>query len=394
MYRIGQEEVDEVAKVILSKQLFRVGDPRDGHLQEVERFEQEWAQKIGTQYALLMCGGGTAALVCGLAGLGIGPGDEVIVPAYTWMSTATAVLTVGAIPVLAEVDETMALDPEDFEKKISPHTKAVIPVHMLGRPANLEKICAIAHAHGLKVMEDSCQMVGGSYHGRRTGSWGDAGAFSFNYYKIISTGGEGGALVTNDRAVYERAFVYHDSGSSFRPKASELQVPLFVAQQYRADEVMGAIARIQLTRLDGIISDLRRIRERIEEGVAGGKGLRIAPNNDPAGDCGVAVVFQFDNEERARGFMSASRVEGFVGIDSGKHVYTRWTPLREKRISHHPDMNPFNFPRNRGLRMEYGESACPRTLDLLRRTVFVMIHPDWTEEQVAARIEAIRGAAR
>ena len=136
MYRIGQEEVDEVAKVILSKQLFRVGDPRDGHLQEVERFEQEWAQKIGTQYALLMCGGGTAALVCGLAGLGIGPGDEVIVPAYTWMSTATAVLTVGAIPVLAEVDETMALDPEDFEKKISPHTKAVIPVHMLGRPAN------------------------------------------------------------------------------------------------------------------------------------------------------------------------------------------------------------------------------------------------------------------
>jgi dTDP-4-amino-4,6-dideoxygalactose transaminase len=394
MYRMGQEEVDEVAKVLLSKQLFRVGDPKAGHLQEVDRFEQEWAQKIGAKYALLMCGGGTAALVCGLAGLGIGPGDEVIVPAYTWMSTATSVLTVGAIPVLAEVDETMALDPDDFERKITPQTKAVIPVHMIGRPANLERICAIARTHGLKVLEDSCQMVGGSYHGKRTGTWGDAGAFSFNYYKIISTGGEGGSLVTNDRTVYERAFIYHDSGSGFRPMAAELKEPIFVAQQYRSDEVTGAIARIQITRLDGIIADLRRNRARMEAGVAGVKGLRIAPNNDTAGDCGVTSVFQFDSEEKARAFLAASKVDGFVGIDSGKHVYTNWTPLREKRVSHHPDMNPFNFPKNRGLRMNYDETACPRTLDLLRRSVFVSINPDWTEEQVAAQAKAIRNTAR
>lgn len=170
MYRAGQEEIDAVAKVIFSKQWFRVGDPKAGHLQEVERFEQEWAEKMGVTYAILMSGGGTASLVCALAGIGIGPGDEVIVPAYTWLATATSVLTVGAIPVLAEVDETLGLDPADFERKIGPNTKAVIPVHMSGRPANLEAILAIARKRGLKVIEDSCQMDGGSYKGRRTGS--------------------------------------------------------------------------------------------------------------------------------------------------------------------------------------------------------------------------------
>ena len=369
-----------------------MGDPKSGHLQEVERFEQEWAEKIGTKYSLLMCGGGTAAIVCALAGMGIGPGDEVIVPAYTWLATATSVLTVGAIPVLAEVDETMALDPDDFERKIGPHTKAVIPVHMVGRPANLERICAIARKHGLKVLEDSCQMVGGTYKGKRTGSWGDAGAFSFNFFKIISSGGEGGALVTSDRLIYERALMYHDSGSAFRPKAGEFTIPIFVAQQYRADEVMGAIARIQLQRLDGIIADLRRIRKTIEASAAGLKGLRVAPSNDPEGDCGVVVAFQFENEEKARAFNAAPGVGGYLGIDHGKHVYTQWSLLRNKLISHHPDMNPFSFPKNKGLRVDYSDTACPKTLALLRRTVFLQLDPDWTSATVKSKIEAIRKA--
>jgi dTDP-4-amino-4,6-dideoxygalactose transaminase len=388
---MGQEEVDEVTKVILSKQLFRVGDPKAGHLQEVNRFEKEWAGKIGTTYGLLMCGGGTAAIVCGLAGMGVGPGDEVIVPAYTWLATATSVLTVGAIPVLAEVDETMALDPADFERKIGPHTKAVIPVHMLGRPANMEKIMAIARARGIKVLEDSCQMVGGSYKGRRTGSWGDAGAFSLNYFKIITAGGEGGALVTNDRTIYETAFVYHDSGAAFRPAAGDLQIPIFVAQQYRADEVMGAIARIQMQRMDGIIADLRRVRKAVEAGVAG-SGLVIAPSNDPEGDCGVVCAFRFESEEKARAFCKSPGVGGYVGIDHGKHVYTAWEPLRAKRISHHPDMNPFFFAKNKGLRMDYSDTAAPKTLALLRRTVFCGMNPDWKEADVAAKIAALKAA--
>jgi dTDP-4-amino-4,6-dideoxygalactose transaminase len=394
MYRAGQEEIDEVAKVILSKQWFRVGDAKAGHLQEVQLFEQEWAEKMGVTYALLMSGGGTAGLVCALAGLGIGPGDEVIVPAYTWLATATSVLTVGAIPVLAEVDETLGLDPADFERKIGPKVKAVIPVHMSGRSANLEAILAIARKRGIKVVEDSCQMDGGSFKGRRTGTWGDVGVFSLNYYKIISAGGEGGILVTNDRTLFEKATIYHDSGSAFRPQAGELQTPIFVAQQYRASEVMGAIARVQMGRMDGIIADLRRIRNRLADALAGQKEVTVAPSNDQAGDCGVMLTLQFKNEAKARAFAAAPGIGGFVVIDHGKHVYTNWEPLREKRISHHPDMNPFFFAKNKGLRADYSDTACPRTLEILRRTVYVSVNPDWTDEQVKAKQDALKAAAQ
>ncbi len=391
MYRIGKEEIEEVRKVIKSGQLFRVGEASSGHLGECDLFEQEWSEKIGSEYSLLMCGGGTAALVCALAGIGVGPGDEVIVPAYTWLATATSVLTVGGIPVLAEVDETMALDPADFERKIGPNTKAVIPVHMVGRPANLEAIVRIARKHNLKVVEDSCQMIGGTFKGKRTGTWGDAGAFSFNWFKIISCG-EGGALVTDDREIYEIASIYSDSGSAFRPKACELQVPIFVAQQYRADEVMAAIMRVQMKRLDGILADLRRARKRFEEEAKAVPGIRVAPSNDPDGDCGVVMTLQFDDEKRARAFVDVCPLQGWLGIDHGKHVYTNWTPLLEKRIMHHPDMNPFNFPQNQGLRMDYSEEACPKTLELLRRTFFISMNPEWTEDEIKSGSSALKGA--
>ncbi len=391
MYRIGEEEVEEVRKVLLSGHLFRVGEGVEGHLHEVDRFEHEWAQLIGTEYALCMNGGGTAALICGLVGMGIGPGDEVIVPGYTWMATATSVLAVGAIPVIAEVDETLALDPEDVRRKITPNTRAIIPVHMVGRPANLQALLEISREHGVMVLEDCCQADGGSYRGKRLGSWGDAGAFSFNYFKIISCG-EGGALTTNDRTLYERALVFHDGGATFRPYAKDLSIPIFVGIQLRADEVMGAILRVQLRRLDGILSDLRRIRKRFEQELADLLGLRLAPNNDPEGDCGVVVAFQFDSEADARHF--ASEIGGWLPIDSGKHVYSNWEPLLAKRIMHHPDMNPFNHPRNQRLRTDYTPDMCPRTLDILKRTVFLSLHPDWSEEEVSRRIEACRKAVK
>jgi len=391
MYRIGEEEVEEVRKVLLSGHLFRVGEGVEGHLHEVDQFEREWAQTIGTEYALCMAGGGTAALICGLVGMGIGPGDEVIVPGYTWMATATSVLAVGAIPVIAEVDETLALDPEDVRRKITPNTRAIIPVHMVGRPANMQALLDIAREHDLMVLEDCCQADGGSYQGKRLGSWGNAGAFSFNYFKIISCG-EGGALNTSDRTLYERALVFHDGGAAFRPYAKDLGIPIFVGIQLRADEVMGAILRVQLRRLDGILSDLRRIRKRFEQELADTPGLRIAPNNDPEGDCGVVVAFQFDSEGQARAF--ARETGGWLPIDSGKHVYSNWEPLLQKRIMHHPDMNPFHHPRNQGLRTDYTPDMCPRTLDVLSRTVFISLHPDWSDEEVSRRVEACRRGAK
>ncbi|MCM8819049.1 MAG: DegT/DnrJ/EryC1/StrS family aminotransferase, partial [Candidatus Omnitrophica bacterium] len=292
MYRIGKEEIKAIEKVIKSKELFRVKN-KEG---ECNKFEKEWAKKIDVKYALLMSGGGTASLICGLVGLDIGPGDEVLIPAYTFMATAASVLIVGAIPVVVEVDETCTIDPFDIEKKITKNTKAIIPVHMVGFPCNMEKIMNIAKRYNLKVLEDCCQAVGGSFKGKRLGSWGDAGAYSFNYFKIISCG-EGGCLVTNDRIIYEKASIFHDSGTAFRPYAGEFSIPIFLGLQFRASEIMGAIMRIQLKRLDKILKDLRKNKRRIMEEMENVSGVEFAPSNDIDGDCGVMIPFRFENEE-------------------------------------------------------------------------------------------------
>ena len=203
MYVIGQEEADAVRRVIESRQLFRY---RGGEGGETDQFETEWAEKIGVKYALTVTSG-TAGLMCALAGLGLELGDQVIVPAYTWMATAVAPLPFGAIPVLAEVDETLTLDAADVERKITPRTKAVIPVHMSGFPSNMDAVMEAAARHDLKVVEDACQACGGVYKGKRLGSIGHAGAFSFNQFKVISCG-EAGATVTNDPDLYHWATMY------------------------------------------------------------------------------------------------------------------------------------------------------------------------------------------
>jgi dTDP-4-amino-4,6-dideoxygalactose transaminase len=393
MYRVGNEELSEIAKVLATKQLFRNHDPSPGQLQECLNFEREWAERMGRRYALLLSGGGTAALVCSLVGLGIGPGDEVIIPGYTFMATASAVLAVGAIPVLAEIDATLAMDPQDLQRKIGPHTRAVIPVHMMGVPCNMLALCSVARDHHLKVIEDCAQAHGGSFHGKRLGAWGDAGAFSFNDYKVIGCG-DGGGLITDSENVFERALVYHDSGVTFRPIAQTLKVPLFAGLQFRATEIMGAIMRIQLRRHDGILSDLRRIRHSFMQELRDSPGISFAPSNDSEGDCGVSVTFRFDSEAKARDFARAEGVSGWLPIDTGRHVYCNWEPILEQRAGAHPALNPYALAANASLRKEWRKDSCPETLEILRRTVFVSVNPDWSNDDVGQRIDACRRAGR
>jgi hypothetical protein len=265
----------------------------------------------------------------------------------------------------------------------------VMPVHMIGRPADMGRITEIARRRGILVLEDACQADGGSYKGKRLGSWGNAGAFSFNYYKIISAG-EGGAVVSDDRKVYERALIHHDSGIAFRFSAKELSSPVFLGQQYRMSEIIGAVLRMQVRRLDGILSDLRKARRRLLEGLSGVPGAVPLRDNDPEGDCGQTLGFRFDSERKARAFAGAEGVHGSLPIDSDKHVYSNWTPILEKRGAHHPALDPFRLPQNRKLRTDYSADMCPRTLEHLKRTVFLSINPDWTDEETAARITVCR----
>ena len=180
-----------------------------------------------------------------MVGCGIGPGDEVLVPAYTWVATAAAPLAVGAVPVLTEINQTLTIDPDDIRRKISPRTKAIIVVHMLNLVCDMDAIMAIAKEHDLLVIEDACQAVGVTYRGRRCGTIGDAGAFSFNVHKNIQAG-EGGAVLTNSQRAYTRALMYHDVGSYIREGRADTSEAVFIGQNYRMTNLAAAILRAQI----------------------------------------------------------------------------------------------------------------------------------------------------
>jgi len=383
MFRMGKEEVEAVERVIATKELFRVNNG----LKEAEKFEENWAKTIGTDYAILLSSG-TGALISALVGLGVGPGDEVIVPGYTFMASASAVLAVGAIPVLAEIDETMTIDVEDIEKKISKHTKAIIPVHICGYPCNMDAICAIAKKHNLYIVEDACQADGGRYKGKRLGSIGDAGAFSFNYYKLISAG-EGGAIVTNNKLVYDRAMIYHDGGAAFRPYASDFEVPVFMGTQMRTNEVSAAILNVQLSRMDGIIEDLRKIKKTMTEALSGCDKFTIAPSYDIEGDLATHLPLRFADVETAKKFAEDETIGGMLVVNSGKHIYYNWAPVMEKRGAHCDTLNPYNLPQNKDLNMDCTPDMLPKTNDLVKRTYHLPLHCDWSEEETQAKIAAI-----
>ena len=386
MYRIGKEEIDAVRNVIEQRSLFKINNK----LQETMHAEEEMKVLFGTKYPLLMTNG-YAALTCALIGMGIGPGDEVIVPAYTYISTAMAVVSAGAMPVIAEVDETLTLCPEDTERKITPRTKAIIPVHIQGFPSNMDALMALADKYGIKVLEDACQADGGSYHGKRLGTIGHAGALSFNYYKVI-TAGEGGALLTDDHTIFERALIYHDSSAVayFGNQLEDVETNLFCGSEFRTNEISSAILRIQMQRLDGILADLRRNKAAMMQAL--GDVCTFIPSHDIEGDCGTTLAIRFETAEAAAAFSKADGIGGTVPINTGKHVYCNWTPIMNKVGALHPLMDPFKMEANRDIVPDYRADMCPRTLDLLARTVYISVNPDWTAEELQAKIEAIRRA--
>ncbi|MBO7659679.1 MAG: aminotransferase class I/II-fold pyridoxal phosphate-dependent enzyme [Clostridia bacterium] len=390
MYRIGQEEIDAVARAIMSRQFFKINAAG----QEVYNFEEEWKSLTGSGYMITMTSG-FAALSSALIGLGIGPGDEVIVPAYTYIASALAVTSVGAIPVIADVDDTLTLDMDDVLRKLSPHTKAVMPVYIQGFPADLDKLTAMAQDYGFAIVEDACQADGGMYKGRYLGTIGDAGAYSFNYFKVI-TSGEGGALVTNNRQVYERALIYHDSSAVafFGDQLNGISQPLFGGTEFRISDITGAILREQLKKMPGILADLRRNRDALAALVCENGPFTQAPSHDIEGDCGTTLALRFDTAEECRAVQARCLEKGLwltVPIDTGKHIYTNWTQIMEKRGALHPAMDPFLMKENQGLQMNYTPDMCPRTLDLLSRTAYVGISPDWTAADIEATAAILKG---
>ena len=376
MAKIGLREFTNVAKVMADGRLLRYGKGARGY---TEAFEKDFAEQMGVAHVLTV-NSGTSALIAALAAAGIGPGDEVLVPAYTWVSTAIAPLAVGAVPVLVNIDESLTIDPAEIERSITPWTKAIMPVHMLNLPCNMDAIMAIARKHGLVVVEDACQAIGVTYKGRCLGTIGDLGAMSFNHHKNM-TAGEGGAVLTDDERLHVRAQMYHDPGNFIRGlKATE--EPVFSAMNLRVSELTGAMLRAQLPRLDPMMQRLRKRHPVVSAAFDGARGCRISPHNDPENAVGLSVIF--DKAEDAQAFGQISGAERL--LDTDRHVFRNWEAVLSRR-SHHPRMDPYAWA-NREIvhRIEDYD----RTLDILARTCRVSLGAQFPLPVMYMRRRALR----
>ncbi len=350
-YRIGDEEREQVLDVLKSGYLFRYGSLEDpAYRHKVYTYEKELAEFCGVKHALATTSG-SASLIVSLLALGIGPGDEVIVPAYTFVATFSSVIFTGAVPVLAEIDESLNLDPRDVEKRITSRTRAILLVHMLGNACDMEPLLRIARRHGLAVIEDACQALGGSYRGKRLGCIGEIGAFSLNVFKTI-TAGDGGSVVTGDDALYARAFALHDQGHTPHRTGVQVGERSILGMNFRMNELTGAVALAQLRKLDGILATLRGKKANFKERITGLPGMRFRKLNDPAGDCATLCTVIFDSPERAGKVAAAV---GTTTVDrSGWHVYA--------------NMEHFNaYLREKGL--PHGRGAYPVTDNILSRSI-------------------------
>jgi dTDP-4-amino-4,6-dideoxygalactose transaminase len=362
---LGPREAFATLRVLSRGDLARYSTTKTS---ETTRFERELGAAFGSPHALGV-NSGTSALICALVAAGIGPGDEVLVPAYTWVSSAAAPLAVGAIPVLVEIDESLTIDPIDAEQKITSRTKAIIPVHMLNLVCDMEAILAIAKRHELVVVEDACQAIGVRYRGRQAGTIGDAGAYSFNQQKNIKCG-EGGALVTSSDSLYERAAMYHDVGSYERADHAASDGAVFPGINARMSELSAAILRPQLKRLDRQIALRQRRRRMVLEHVdeLTGFSATVSHHHDP--DAAVGIGLRFDDPDDAARFGSTRGARRLS--DTGRHVYTNWKSVTGMH-PHHPDLDPYKWS---DAVYDYSESACPRTLEILSRSCTVETAPE------------------
>lgn len=360
-YSFGDEERKEVMDVLESGHFSRYGsldDPKFKH--KVYSLEQEFAELTGAKH-VIATSSGTNSLFIALLALGISEGDEVLVPGYTFVASIGSTIYSRATPVLVEVDESLTMDPVDLENKITEKTKAIMPVHMLGNPSNMDKIMEIARKYNLRVIEDGCQAAGASYKGKRLGTFGDIGVFSLNQHKNVAAG-SGGLIVTNDDALYERAFAIYDQGHKPNRGGKEIGERSLVGLNFQMNELTGAVALAQVRKLDHMLQTLRAKKKELKNKLFGTPGLKFRTIHDTEGECGTILTVIFDDKEKAK------RVSAQLGSktlsESGWHVYSNM----EQIIDHKTPVENWSEPSKYAYK-----GALPRTDDILSRSMNLSI---------------------
>jgi len=392
---IGKEEKNEVLEVMETGILMRYGfDKERKGVFKVREFEQAVAGYMGVRHALGVTSG-SAALKVALTALDVGPGDEVIVPAFTFIATYESVLEVGAIPVMADIDDSLNLDPRKISARVTPLTKAVIPVHMCGAPARIEEIVDTAKKHDLIVLEDNAQSFGGSVNGKKLGTFGDMSILSFDYYKTMTTG-EGGMVITDSKELYDRSDWYHDHGHDHNPAVGRAQEGRsFLGFNFRMNELQGAIGLAQFRKLDHIISEQRKNKAAIRDELATVKDVGFRHIPDPAGDTATFLAFNLPDASTAKAFQKALAENGVDTVcfkENAWHYAPRWEHLLGWATANTKKF-PFTNPMYTGT-VDYGVENIPYAEDILGRTLVLGISVKMPEERLDAIIGGIRKAAQ
>ena len=362
-YVFGAEEKKELMDVIEAGSLFRYGTPGvDGFQGKVATFEKEMADLLGHKHVVATNAGTSSLLAC-LAALGIGMGDEVIVPGYTFIASISTIIMMNAVPVLAEIDDSLTIDPDKIEELITPRTKAIIPVHMLGNPCKMDKIMEIAKKHNLYVIEDCCQAVGASYHGKCCGTIGDMGAYSLNVFKTITTG-DGGFVGCSDQDLYERAFGFHDQGHKPSRMGVEVGNRSIVGINMRMNELSGAVALAQTRKLPTILKTLRQKKAMLKAQLQDLPGVGFRTVNDEEGECATLLTLLFETKEKAAAFCEKAGTA--VIARSGWHVYNNMEQILDKKTW--TDAHPFHQDER-----TYAKHMLPVTDDILERAVNISV---------------------
>jgi len=315
---IGKEEEEYVLDALRTRKLCRITTKFSESY--CYRFEELIRERSGAPFVAVVnsC---ASALHCAMVALNIGPGDEVLVSGAGWFSVATAVINVGAVPIPLECDESLTIDVDDIEPKITPRTKAIIVIHWRGLPADMDRIMEIAKCNNLKVVEDVAQAFGGTYKGKFLGSIGDIGCYSFNMHKVISAG-EGGALAIKDASVYKRAFSFSGMYNYYQWRYNDgnpSTLPTLPMLNLRMPEICAAIACAQMSKLDNILSILKTRHAELRNKLALMEGLKFALSHDPEGECGYTLPLVFPTSEAADFFFNAMLAEGAVNIATLKY---------------------------------------------------------------------------
>ncbi len=380
----GDQERKEVNDVLETGILMRYGfdGPRKG-IWKAKELEQEICSTFGSGYAQLVSSG-TAALTTAMAALGIGAGDEVIMPTFTFVASFEAVLSVGAIPVPVDIDETLTLDPKAVEQAITPKTKAVMPVHMCGSMAQMDELKAICEKHKLFLLEDACQAIGASYKGKRLGTIGDAGTFSLDFVKII-TCAEGGAVLTNNKEIFEKCDQYSDHGHDHMGRDRGADLHPYLGYNYRISELHAAVGLAQVRRLGEFLAIQRRNHDIVYNTLKNVEGLTFRVIPDPAGNTGSFLSFFLPTEEMAReaiAEMAAGGIGGnFYWYDNNWHYIRKWQHLQSGGW-----MNKF-YEEHKKQVLHYANQAFPASDAIISRCISSLTSLLWTEEQAQERAD-------